>query len=59
MLAKEIMTTDVAFVTADAHVSDIARLLVEPGISAIPVVDADLRPIGMISESDLVGRTQS
>jgi CBS domain-containing protein len=54
MLAKEIMTSDVAFVTADAHVSDVARLLVERGISAVPVVDAELHPIGMISESDLI-----
>jgi CBS domain-containing protein len=55
MLAKEIMTSDVAFVTPDAHVGDVARLLVERGISAVPVVDADYRPIGMISESDLIG----
>jgi CBS domain-containing protein len=55
MLAKDIMTTDVAFVTANAHVGDVARLLVERGISAVPVVDAEHRPIGMISESDLIG----
>jgi CBS domain-containing protein len=54
MLAKDIMTSDVAFVTVDAHVSDVARLLIEKGISAVPVVDADYRPIGMISEGDLI-----
>jgi CBS domain-containing protein len=54
MLAREIMTSDVAYVTANAGVADIARLLVERGVSAVPVVDADLRPIGMVSESDLI-----
>jgi CBS domain-containing protein len=58
MLAKDIMTTDVAFVTAGARVRDVARLLVERGVSAVPVVDADRRPIGMISESDLIASNQ-
>ncbi len=48
------MTSDVAFVTADAHVIDVARLLVERGVSAVPVVDSDHRPIGMVSEGDLI-----
>lgn len=54
MLAKDIMTSDVAFVMIDAHISDVARLLIQKGISAVPVVDADHRPIGMISEGDLI-----
>ncbi len=54
MLAKDIMTRDVAFVTADTHICDVARLLIERGISGVPVVDADHRPVGMISEGDLI-----
>jgi CBS domain-containing protein len=55
MLAKDIMTSDVAFVTTDAHIRDVARLLIEKRISAVPVLDGDHRPVGMISEGDLIG----
>jgi CBS domain-containing protein len=59
MQAKDIMTTNVITVTADATVRDIARLLLERRISAVPVVDADGSLIGMVSEGDLMRRTET
>ncbi len=56
MNAKDVMTTEVVSVTPDTPTSKIARLLLENGISAVPVVDASGMPIGMVSEGDLIGR---
>ncbi len=53
MFAKDIMTHDVVSVKSDATVRDVARLLIDRSISAVPVVDDDGRPIGMVSEGDL------
>jgi CBS domain-containing protein len=56
MNAKDVMTTEVVSVSPDTPTSKIARLLLEKGISAVPVVDAGGAPIGMVSEGDLIGR---
>jgi len=53
MFAKDIMTHEVLSVKSDATVRDVARLLIDKAISAVPVVDDDGRPIGMVSEGDL------
>lgn len=54
MRTKEIMSTPVITVTPSTHVKAAARLLVERGISAVPVVDADGLLVGIVSEADLV-----
>lgn len=59
MLADEIMTADVVTVSADTAVSEIAALLLERRISAVPVVDAEGRVIGIVSEGDLMRRPES
>lgn len=56
MHASEVMTTDVIATTAETSVRDVARLLLQHGISAVPVLAADGTPIGMVSEGDLVQR---
>jgi CBS domain-containing protein len=56
MKAREIMTTDVASVGPGASTRQVAKLLSDRRISAVPVVDATGAPIGMISEGDLIGR---
>lgn len=56
MNARDVMTTDVVSVGPDTTVRQIAGLLLKHGISAVPVVDAERRPIGMVSEGDLIGR---
>ena len=56
MHASELMTTDVASVSPEATRQEIARLLVARGISAVPVVDSNGTPLGMVSEGDLIRR---
>ena len=49
----EFMTTDVVTVTTDQRVPGVADLLVEHGISHLPVVDDDGQAIGIVSATDL------
>src|SRR5580698_10038480 len=58
MHAADVMTTDVISTTADTPVREVARTLLAHGISAMPVLDADGAPIGMVSEGDLVSRDE-
>jgi CBS domain-containing protein len=51
------MTKEVVSVGPDTPTRQVAKLLLEKGISAVPVVDDSGAPIGMISEGDLIGRT--
>ncbi|MCM2328096.1 MAG: CBS domain-containing protein [Lysobacter sp.] len=59
MLAKDVMTTPVLTVGPEATVMEVARLLLERHISAVPVVDAENRLLGVVSEGDLMRRTES
>lgn len=54
MRARDLMTPDVITVTPDTPVLGIARLLAERHISAVPVTDAERKPIGIVSEGDLL-----
>ncbi len=58
MLARDVMTADVVTVDPDARVSEIAGLLLERRISAVPVVDAERHVIGIVSEGDLMRRPE-
>ncbi|HEX5453177.1 MAG TPA: CBS domain-containing protein [Stellaceae bacterium] len=53
------MTTDVISVTPDTSVQELARLLCERNISGAPVVDANNRIVGIVSEGDLLHRTET
>lgn len=59
MQAKDIMTTSVVTVGTDTSVGDIAKILVRRRISAVPVVDAKGRIVGIVSEGDLMRRPES
>jgi CBS domain-containing protein len=59
MKAREIMTSKVVCAKADTPAPDIARLLLENRVSALPIVDNSGAPIGMVSEGDLVGRDET
>ena len=54
--ARDVMTTEVLSVAPDTPTQEIARLLLDKGVSAAPVVDTGGVPIGMVSEGDLIGR---
>ena len=58
MLAKHVMTRQVVTVEADASVYDAAEILLSSRISAAPVVDADGKMIGIVSEGDLMHRPE-
>ena len=59
MRAMDVMTSEVITVDENASVQAAAKLLIEHGISAVPVVDNDNRVIGMVSEGDLLHRTEN
>jgi CBS domain-containing protein len=59
MRAMDVMTNKVITVDENASVQEVAKLLVEHGISAVPVVDKDNRVIGMVSEGDLLHRAET
>jgi len=56
ILVKDIMTKDVITVHAYDDLEDVLRLLADNRISGIPVIDDENRPVGLISESDILSR---
>jgi CBS domain-containing protein len=52
------MTTRVAIVSPDTTVEEIVRRLIEHRIGAMPVVDADGKLVGIVSDGDLVRRPE-
>ena len=56
MKARDVVTARVVSVRADTPNREIARLLLENHISAVPVLDGSGAPLGMVSEGDLIGR---
>ena len=58
MRAKQVMSRLVHTVAAEASVYDAAQVLLNAGISAATVVDADGSMIGIVSEADLMYRTE-
>lgn len=59
MRAREIMNLGVVSVPPEMPAREIAKLLVAEGISAVPVVDDQGAPVGVVSEGDLIGRDES
>jgi len=57
--AGDLMTTAIVSVAIGTSVRDVARLLLEKRISAVPVLGADQQLLGMVSEGDLVGRNDA
>jgi CBS domain-containing protein len=50
----QVMTRDVVSVTPETPLKDVATLLVERGISGLPVRDQDGTVVGVLSEADLL-----
>jgi CBS domain-containing protein len=51
---SSVMSTDVATVREDTSFKDIVRILEQRDVSAVPVVDAAGRVLGVVSEADLL-----
>lgn len=54
MRVRDVMASPVVTVAPDAALKEVASLLVERRINAVPVVDAGDRLIGIVSEADLL-----
>ena len=59
MRAMDVMTTNVITVAPDASVQEVAKILSERSISGVPVVDAENRLVGIVSEGDLLHRVET
>jgi CBS domain-containing protein len=59
MHASQVMTRSVVTVPADATVYAAADILLGSRISAAPVIDADGRMVGIVSEADLMNRPET
>ncbi|MEU3166401.1 CBS domain-containing protein [Streptosporangium sp. NPDC006930] len=55
---ENVMTRNVALVTADTPFKDIAETLIACAVSAVPVVDGEGRVIGIVSEADLLAKEE-
>ncbi|MCQ2031984.1 HPP family protein [Stutzerimonas zhaodongensis] len=51
---ERLMSAPVVSVEEGAHLTDLVHLLADRGMSCLPVVDAEQRLVGMITQSDLV-----
>jgi CBS domain-containing protein len=58
MHAKDVMTTSVVTIGPQAEIPEVARVLLEHRISAIPVVDKTGSILGLVSEGDLMRRAE-
>ena len=59
MQAKEIMTTRVVTAGLETPIEEIAQLMLEHKISAVPLIDSDHRLLGIVSETDLLRREET
>jgi CBS domain-containing protein len=54
MRTKDIMTTPAVCVRPSTPLGEVATILTDNGFTAVPVVDADERLVGLVSEADLI-----
>lgn len=52
--ARDLMTTPVVTVTADATLSDAARRMLDNNVAGLPVVDSENTLLGLFTEADLL-----
>lgn len=56
MNARQLMTANPLSIGPETPVAAVAELLAARGISAVPVVDAEGNPLGIVTEGDLIRR---
>ncbi len=58
MNARDVMTTHVITISPNATIQDVAELLLQNRISALPVLNQDGALVGIVSEGDLLRRSE-
>ena len=58
MRALDVMTDEVITIDVNATVAQVAKLFIDRGISAVPVIDGSGKMVGIISEGDLLRRAE-
>jgi CBS domain-containing protein len=58
MKVKDVMTTNVVSVSPDNSVKRVARIMLDKHVSGLPVVDDEGKLVGLISEGDLLRRSE-
>lgn len=58
MLVKDIMTKEVICAKADETVEQVAKTIIEHGVSGLPVINNDQEVIGIVTEGDLLVRNK-
>lgn len=58
MKARDVMTTHVITTSSNATIQDVAELLIKHRISALPVLNKDGGLVGVVSEGDLMRRSE-
>src|SRR5207244_6969737 len=56
MIARDIMTRKVCTIHPKASAQEAAQLLDQMRISGLPVVDADVKIIGIVTEADIISK---
>jgi CBS domain-containing protein len=56
MRVRDVMTRTVVTATVDAPFQRLVDLMLRHGVSGIPIVDGHRRPIGIVTEADLVAK---
>ena len=56
MLVSEIMTSPVLVIEPSAPIAEAARIMLDDRISGLPVVSADKRLVGVLTEGDFLRR---
>src|SRR5919108_5520973 len=59
MNVRDVMSTDVATVEPGTSLKEVAQILVERGISGVPVVNTDGEVLGVVSETDLLAKARA
>jgi CBS domain-containing protein len=57
--ALDLMGPDVVVIPPDLRVTAVAQLLADRSVSAVPVVDADGAPLGIVTEADMISRADA
>ncbi len=53
---SQVMTPEVVTLRTDALVVEVAKVMSDKGVGSVVVVDEDTRPVGMVTERDLITR---